>query len=195
MGRRLLMTLLAGLAAGPAWAQALPVLLPDRDVAVTFRLEGSDQMQGDIQAVWSASRRLLRIDNASLPGWVLVEEASRRASMVMPQGVVMRLPDSPELAAFFRDPGAQGRYTRLGRRSIAGLGCTDWRLERPDGKSGTACLTPDGVLLRLQQTGRREVLQATRVAYGPQPAARFALPAGGAQFNLPPALRGLLQGG
>jgi cysteine synthase A len=145
----------------------------------------------EINATWLSSQRLLRVDNASAPGWVLVEERTRRASMVMPQGLVMRLPDSPEVAMLMQDPESQGRITRQGRRTIAGQACTDWRLERNDGKSGVACLTADGVLLRLQQTGRREVLEATRVAYGPQDPTRFRLPAGAPQINLPEGLRGL----
>lgn len=177
-------------------APARPTLLPTRDVAVTYRLEGSDKVQGDIDAAWSASQRLLRVDNASAPGWVLVEERTRRASMVMQQGLVVRLPDSPEIAMLMQDPESQGRVSRLGARTIAGQRCTDWKLDRADGKGGTACLTADGVLLRMQQTGRREVLQATRVAYGPQDPARFRLPAGAPQFTLPPGLRGLrLPGG
>jgi len=189
-------TLLAASAANLAaqttnQAQPRPNLLPTRDVAVTFQLQGSDKIQGDINASWLSSQRLLRVDNASAPGWVLVEERTRRASMVMPQGLVMRLPDSPEVAMLMQNPESQGRITRQGRRTIAGQGCTDWRLDRNDGKGGVACLTADGVLLRLQQTGRREILEATRVAYGPQDPARFRLPAGAPQITLPEGLRGL----
>ncbi|MBO1078653.1 hypothetical protein [Roseomonas haemaphysalidis] len=200
MIQRMAMALLAAAAtAVPAMAQpapARPTLLPTRDVAITYRLEGSDKVRGDIDASWSASQRLLRVDNDSAPGWVLVEERSRRASMVMRQGLVMRLPDSPEIAMLMDDPSSQGQVTRLGPRTVAGLRCTDWRLDRRDGKGGTACLTPDGVLLRLQQTGRREVLLATRVAYGAQDPARFRLPSGAPQITLPQGLRGLrLPGG
>jgi hypothetical protein len=188
--------LLAGaLLSGPALAQtAAPTLLPTRDVAVTFQVQNSDRIRGDIQAAWLSSQRLLRLDNESAPGWVLVEERTRRASMVMPQGFVMRLPDSPEVAMLMDNPSSAGRITRLGRRTIAGLGCTDWQLQRNDGKSGVACLTADGVLLRLQQTGRREVLEATRVSYGPQDPSRFRLPANAPQINLPANLRGLIPG-
>lgn len=199
MIQRMAMALLAAAAAAPAMAQPAPTrptLLPTRDVAVTYRLEGSDKVRGDIDASWSASQRLLRVDNDSAPGWVLVEERTRRASMVMQQGLVMRLPDSPEIAMLMEDPASQGQVTRLGPRTVAGLRCTDWRLDRRDGKGGTACLTADGVLLRLQQSGRREVLQATRVAYAPQDPARFRLPAGAPQITLPQGLRGLrLPGG
>jgi hypothetical protein len=194
MIQRMAMGLIAAAVAVPAMAQpapSRPTLLPTRDVAVTYRLEGSDRVRGDINAAWSANQRMLRVDNESAPGWVLVDERTRRASMVMQQGLVMRLPDSPEIAMLMQDPGSQGRVTRGGPRTVAGLRCTDWRLDRNDGKGGTACLTADGVLLRMQQTGRREVLQATRVAYGPQDPARFRLPSGAPQITLP---QGLSQG-
>ncbi len=184
--------LAATLLAAPAWAQpSKPQLLPSRDVAVTFRVQNTDKVQGDIHASWLAREGLLRVDNASAPGWVLVDSRTRRASMVMQQGLVMHLPESPEVAILMQNPESQGRIARLGRRTIAGTHCTDWRLERQDGKSGVACLTDDGVLLRLQQTGRREVLEATHLAYGPQDPARFRLPANTPQLNLPENLRGL----
>ncbi|MDB5371051.1 MAG: hypothetical protein JWP20_2609 [Roseomonas sp.] len=184
------------LAATGAAAQDRPTLLPSRDVAVTFRLTGTDRMPGDINAAWLASQRVLRVDNASAPGWLMVEQATKRAYMVMRQGVVMRLPAAPEIALLLDAPESQGRITRLGRRSIAGANCTDWKIERPDGKGGTACLTADGVLLRAQQAGKQEVLEATRVAYGPQDPARFRLPSGLPQIQLPAGLSGLrLPGG
>lgn len=179
------------LLAAPALAQQSPNLLPARDVAVTFRLTGSDRMPGDINAAWLSSQRVLRVDNASAPGWLMVEQPSQRAFMVMEgQRLVMRLPPAPEIAMLLDRPESQGRITRLGRRTIAGMGCTDWRIERRDGKGGTACLTQDGVLLRAQQAGRKEVLEATRVSYGPQDPTRFRLPSY-PQLQLPASLRGL----
>jgi hypothetical protein len=176
----------------PVLAQPSPLLLPTRDVAVTYRLTGSDRVKGDIHAAWLAGQRVLRVDNASAPGWLMVEQQSQRAFMVMEnQGMVMRLPPAPEIAMLLDRPESQGRVTQLGRRTIAGATCTDWRIERRDGKGGTACLTADGVLLRAQQAGRREVLEANRVAYGPQDPARFRLPSGYPQLQLPAGLRGL----
>jgi hypothetical protein len=186
-----LLTMLPSLAV-PALAQQAPMLLPSRDVAVTFRLSGGERQPGDIHAAWLSSQRVLRVDNASAPGWLVVQQPTQRAFMVMEgQRLVMRLPPAPEIAMLLDRPEAQGRVTRLGRRSIAGIACTDWQIERRDGKGGTACLTPDGVLLRAQQTGRREVLEATQVRYGPQDPARFQLPQGYPQLQLPAGLRGL----
>ena len=184
------------LASAAAAAQDQPILLPTRDVAVTFRLTGSNQQPGPIHAAWSASQRSLRVDNSSAPGWLLVQQQSQRAFMVMPQGLVMRLPAAPDIAKMLDNPQAQGRVTRGGRRTIAGYQCTDWQIERRDGKGGVACITPDGVLLRAQQTGRRELLEATEVAYGRQDPARFQLPQGAPQIDLPSNLSGLrLPGG
>jgi hypothetical protein len=185
------LVLLPLFAAQGAAAQDRPNLLPTRDVAVTFRLTGSDRLPGDINAAWLAGQRVLRVDNASAPGWLMVEQTTKRAFMVMQQGVVMRLPPAPEIAMLLDDPGSQGKITRLGRRSIAGANCTDWKIEQSNGKGGVACLTTDGVLLRAQQTGKPEVLEATRVAYGPHDPQRFRLPAGMPQVQLPAGLSGL----
>jgi hypothetical protein len=180
------------LLAAPAMAQQGPTLLPTRDVAVTFRLTGGNRQPGDIHAAWLSSQRVLRVDNSSAPGWLMVEQPTQRAFMVMEgQRLVMRLPPAPEIAMLLDRPESQGRVTRLGRRTIAGMSCTDWSIERRDGKGGTACLTPDGVLLRAQQTGRQEVLEATRVTYGPQDPSRFRLPQGYPQLQLPASMRGL----
>ncbi|MBO1075815.1 DUF4412 domain-containing protein [Roseomonas marmotae] len=193
MIQRLATALLAPmLLAAPALAQQSPQLLPSRDVAVTFRLSGGNRQPGDIHATWLASQRVLRVDNASAPGWLMVDQPTQRAYMVMEdQRLVMRLPAAPEIAMLLDRPESQGRVTRLGRRTIAGAGCTDWQIERRDGKGGVACLTADGVLLRAQQTGRQEVLEATRVTYGPQDPSRFRLPQGFPQLQLPAGLRGL----
>lgn len=197
MIRRLAMALVPSLTvmpllATPVLAQQSPLLLPTRDVAVTFRLSGSDRQPGDIHAAWLSSQRVLRVDNASAPGWLMVQQPTQRAFMVMEgQRLVMRLPPAPEIAMLLDRPESQGNVTRLGRRTVAGMNCTDWKIERRDGKGGTACLTPDGVLLRAQQAGRREILEATRVMYGPQDPARFQLPQGYPQLQLPSGLRGL----
>jgi hypothetical protein len=192
MIRRLALSLAPLVLAAPAMAQQSPTLLPTRDVAVTFRLTGGKQQPGDIHAAWLSSQRVLRVDNESAPGWLMVDQPSQRAFMVMEgQRLVMRLPPSPEIAMLLDRPESQGRVTRLGRRTIAGASCTDWRIERQDGKGGTACLTSDGVLLRAQQAGRAEILEATRVSYGPQDPARFRLPQGYPQLQLPANLRGL----
>ena len=57
---------------------------------------------------------------------------------------------------------------------MAGLRCVDWSWVE-DVEKHTACLTPDGVLLRLVVDGQK-VMEATSVTYGPQPAVIFQVP-------------------
>ncbi len=59
---------------------------------------------------------------------------------------------------------------------VAGLHCVDWSWTE-DTETHTACLTPDGVLLRLIIDGKT-VMQASSVSYGPQPAKLFEVPSG-----------------
>jgi len=59
---------------------------------------------------------------------------------------------------------------------VAGLNCVDWSWT-VDTETHTACLTPDGVLLRLTVDGKT-VMQAISVKYGRQSADLFQVPAG-----------------
>ncbi len=69
---------------------------------------------------------------------------------------------------------------------MAGLDCTVWNLTGKQG-TGSACITADGVVLRADGQARREGsgrLEATSVAYGPQPAALFEPPPGFQRMDL-----------
>jgi hypothetical protein len=71
------------------------------------------------------------------------------------------------------------RINRVGKDTVAGVVCTVWDVRGPRG-GGTACITADGLLLRVQgsQPGEAPAMEAVSVAYGPQPADLFTLPAG-----------------
>jgi len=59
---------------------------------------------------------------------------------------------------------------------VAGLSCVDWSWT-VDAEKHTACLTPDGVMLRIVVDGKT-VMQALSVKYRPQPAELFQVPRG-----------------
>ena len=56
-------------------------------------------------------------------------------------------------------------FKRGGKRTIAGTACTDWDVTPPKTEGWTACITADGVVLRVAGTHRE--MEATSVAYAP----------------------------
>jgi hypothetical protein len=169
---RRLLALLALLApAASAWAQDRPLLLPARDVDVTYDIAGTNALLHQ-RLRWDVADRLLRVDPPGAGLYMIVNYAEDRLSVVRAQDrSVLRLP-----AAAARLPGAGAtRFARLGERSIAGLACTEWRTEDTAGLPAELCLTADGVLLGAR-SGMRVMLAASRVDYAPQPAVLFQVP-------------------
>jgi hypothetical protein len=184
--------LLAALAlSGPAAAQERPRLEPARDVAVTYRLVGQDA-QGQVGMAWHAGSREARLDNPD--GSFLVANLSAGTGFLASdrERAMMVLPAPPTDAGIpgLLPPGA--RFTREGPGKVAGLDCTNWRVEISDGGRGQACITADGVVLRSVGAGPgqpEQGLEATGVTYAPQSPARFARPAGYREVA-PPAPQG-----
>ena len=156
------------LAAGPAVAQ--PLLLPTRDVDVTYRSDQGGQLI-EQRSRFSAAAQRMRVDLPTPGLYTIMDYRSRRMLFV----------SDPDRAAIETQPGLpeQGpsAYTRHGQDRVAGLDCTDWQAPGPQTAATFACFTADGVMLRARQGGR-VLAQATRVAYAPQPAALFSAPPG-----------------
>ncbi|MBW8270956.1 hypothetical protein [Caldovatus aquaticus] len=175
-------------AAGAAPAQdsaPSPPLLPARDVAVTYRLTGPGGAgTHSLRIAWLTAEGRVRLDlPAELGGVMLLDRRAQRAFLVMDQHrLVVELPSGGEFPRLGElPPGA--RLTREGRDRVAGLPCTVWRYQ-DHGRSGRACITEDGVLLRASGPGAAGgagddgALEAVAVAYGPQDPASFRPPPG-----------------
>ena len=173
-----------------ALAQARPRLEPTRDVAVTYRTTTPGQREARLTAAFLASERLLRVD---LPdrGWGLLDRRSGRLRVVLEQMRMVMDAPADELAGMGIpvEPGPGARFTREGEARVAGLACTNWRYEEGE-RSGTACLTADGVLLRGEgRSGRQHGgIEAVEVRYVGQEPARFRLPEGYPTMRLPQGL-------
>jgi hypothetical protein len=168
----------------PALAQEAPRLFPSRDVAVTYRVSGAGPMQ-EVSMAWAAAPRLMRVELPGM-GYTIADFAGQTGFMVMqmPQPMVMDIPMAQ--AASHVRALESARFTRQGTDRVAGVACTNWRHEGPQG-SGTGCFTDDGVLLRSQGSapGVQGALEALRVTYGPQDVARFQRPAGVPAMQMP----------
>ena len=191
----LAVALLAAPAAVPAEAQDRPRLEAGRDFNATYRLMGNENQRMSMS--WRAADRTLRVDMGGGPlgtGYLLHDRRTGSARMVLPeQRMVMTLPmDMASAQGIPIEPSANARFVREGTETVAGLRCTNWRIE--DGAHrGTACLTDDGIMLRArgEADGRSGGLEAVEVSVVPQDAARFQVPAGFQTMQMPAGLPGM----
>jgi hypothetical protein len=189
--RRSLAALLL-LVASPAVAQERPLLVPTRDVAVTYLVTAGQGQGHELRMAWLVAERKLRVDAAGAPGWSVIDQRAKRMLVVMDQQrAVLEVPANtgPGGLSVPTEPPASARFTRGGSATVAGLRCTLWRYEDGD-KQGETCLTADGVMLRSSggKGSRTGAVEATKVAYGPQDPARFQAPPGYRSMQLPPGL-------
>lgn len=172
-----------------AAAQDAPRMTPSRDVAVTYRITADGGPQS-VRWSWLTGQQLMRMDVDGGPGWLLLNMRDQSAVMVMEaQRMAMRLPR--EQAAMMHPDSlrAGARFTRVGTATVAGVGCTTWRVDSPEG-SGEACITEDGVLLRGRGGQGQGQLEATEVRYGGLDAGRFRVPDGIRVMEMPAGVPG-----
>ena len=170
------------LTASAALAQERPLLMPERDVAVVYRVVGGPPSVPEMRMAWLAGEARQRIEVPGGGRATVVDHKDLGASFIVAdeQRVVIPLPG--RVGASMGLPGGAGpagRFTRTGASAYAGLPCTVWRYE-DEKQTGEACITADGVMLRGvgTQDGRTGGVEATRVNYGPQDPARFRRPEG-----------------
>jgi len=192
----LALTLASTLAAilAPTAALAAPVFLPTRDVAITYTLATPGRADANYQLYYDAAGELARVESPQ--GFVVLANLpAGHAQVVLPAlHAIVEAPDFSSLTGMiYNADGAQ--FTPLGHGNYAGMDCEKYLVLNAQG-SGTACITPDGVVLHFagkDSQGSAE-LTADAVTFGPQPASEFAAPDGFSAITLPPgALAALLQ--
>lgn len=187
------LALAAGLPTPEAAAQDRPQLFPARDVAVTYRVTGARAQSGmpAMTMSWLASQQTMRVDMGGM-GYMVADHRAQRGFMVMEQ--MRMLMDIPMDQATAGLP-TRGQFRQTGRDTVAGHACNVWNFQDGDDR-GTACITPDGVMLRAQGTsgGESGSMEATRVAYGAQDPARFRRPQGYQTMQMPQGMPQALQG-
>lgn len=157
-----------------ARAADAPIIVPTRDVDVLYAADqGGQTLQQRLR--WDVRDQLMRVDSPSPGLWMLVNYRNRQIFLVSdPQRSVLEM--AAKAGPLPGQPGG-ANFVRRGTAQVAGLPCTQWEATDTQGQDTLACLTSDGVLLRAMR-GRVVLIQAQRVAYGPQNPALFKLPAG-----------------
>jgi hypothetical protein len=152
-----------------------PLLLPTRDVDVTYEMAQGGRMLPQ-RMRWSAGPRKLRIDPPLPDLFVIVDYEQKRMSMVRERERTVIDMTAPQQFV----SGIEGRLAtavRQGEYRVSGLPCTAWETRDMSNDPASACITPDGVLLQLRARGQ-VVLTAASVRYGPQDPALFRIPNG-----------------
>lgn len=173
------------------WAQtpARPLALPTRDVAIIYEVTGAAGMDGaqKLQVTYADGGNRARVDYfrwreaKSVFAALIFGRPADRVLAVLPErhAYVEHKVGKIENPDMFLKPTMQ--FTRKGQDAVAGLSCTDRTIKVPDKDrdQGTACVTDDGVALRLT-AGKDSVaaLTATAVAYGAPSNGVFDPPAG-----------------
>lgn len=162
---------LLGLAPLAASAQDRPLTSPNRDVDVVYLMAGPNSPLAQ-RLRWGVSLGKLRVDPPTPGLFVIIDTASHTVQAVREgdRSVV-------QMAGAGGVPGvsAEGQFVRKGEAVVAGLGCTQWQTRDTGGRQVLACLTADGVLLRVEADGL-VLLDAIRVEFAAQPEAVFRVP-------------------
>ncbi|WP_198377117.1 hypothetical protein [Neoroseomonas rubea] len=196
------------LAAAPAIAQERPRMVPQRDVVVTYARETTGGPRTE-ETAFSAAAQVFRTVNWEGPpaarpagaadGFMLLSLRERRVEMAVPQQRILVAYPPVAVEGAYWNPALRAR--RLGTDTVAGMGCTEWRLTHPtrgrppasgDGEwipDQTACISAEGVLLRLKDEDGAIRISAVSVSFTPQDQAQFRAPAGYRRVSFQEAAR------
>jgi hypothetical protein len=153
-------------------AEDEPHVLPMQDADITYQVTRPGQPAAVERRRWSASERLQRVDGPK--GTTIFNRQREEITLLNPANKTYRiLEGSPRM------PMATGKGVKLQRganATVANHHCVDWSW-RDDTERHTACLPPDGVMLRLIIDGQT-ILEARSVKYAQQPPNLFDVPKG-----------------
>lgn len=171
----------------PALAQDRPLAMPTRDVVVSYEVDPTPPTVESVAFLASEGR--IRTEGQSLINRVVHLIDTRGGGVVAVVEGDQTYHDLGKMASVMTQDilpiHAGDKLTREGTDRVAGQACTKWRIE-PEGESSDeevrhACVTADGVPLRLQEGSGSDAMMlyvATEVRYGAQDPARFRVPPG-----------------
>lgn len=181
--------------AGQAQPAESPIMLPTRDVVVSYRIDNRPSGAAQkLEVAYSRSGERIRIDyfhwveSKSAYQSVVFDRPDNRIILVILESkayIESPIGDSTNPGAFLK-PGM--RFTREGTATVANTPCTEWRTRQPDRNDdlGVACVAADGVVLRLAAARPTEPsLTALQVEYVSRPDTLFDAPAGFTRITRP----------
>ena len=164
----------------PAAAQDHPLFQPSRDVMVEYHVlnvHPGDHRSDTVRMYFTDGGMKMRIEPVGQPGYSIIDRRAHLMLLVMaPQHMYMEVAYDQNQVMTFDATGAT--FQRVGPDTVAGLACTDYKVER-QGRNGQVCLTGDGVLLRAKGENAGQAthgMEAVSVTYGPQSASLFVPP-------------------
>ncbi len=147
--------------------------MPTRDVDITYQVTRPSQPSMISRRRWLASEHLQRVDGSDKSATIFDRDKGEFTLLNPTNHTYRKFEGTPRMPMA---PAKGIALKRGGEAVVAGLQCVDWSWT-DDTEVHTACLTPDGVLLRLVIDGKT-VLEARSVKYGQQPAKLFEVPPG-----------------
>lgn len=156
-------------------AQDRPNLLPTRDVDITYRITQPGEPKIRERVRWGAADGLERVD---IPGGAIsiFDHKTHYVTVLEPRTHSYLKIESRSRGPVEPDPNAP--LTRDGQANVAGLPCTVWNWTNPeDQKPFSACVTDDGVPLRLVEDGHT-VAEALLVQHRKMKPSLFEVPSG-----------------
>ena len=150
-----------------------PQTTPTRDVDITYQITRPGQPAIVERRRWLASLQLRRVDGPDKSATIF-DQNREELTLLNAANHTYRTVEWP--VANRMSPQKGTTLKRGGESKIAGQNCIDWSW-MDDIELHTACLTPDGVLLRLVIDGQI-VAEARSVLYAPQPTELFEVPPG-----------------
>ena len=176
---------LTGPAAAAEGQAAHPPFRPGPDVTVVYRVTtpARPDHAGKLRISYADHAQRVRIDEFSSllaknpDGALIFDQVAHQVLTLVPgrHGYLAR--DTGQLAnpGLFLGPAMS--FTRVGRRTLVGADCTDWKVTS-GGFEGSACVTSDGVVLQAVRTAPHpEIIEALSVQRGPVPPGTFRAPA------------------
>jgi hypothetical protein len=162
---------LALLIIGSRAEEQQPLRMPTRDVDITYKITRPTHPPVTHRVRWSAAELLERIDGPNRSTSILNHRNNEVTLLNGANHTFLKLESTPR-QPIESELGAQ--LKRDGESVVAGLRCTEWSWTE-DEETHTACMTPDGVLLRLVVDGKTTV-EARAVTYHQQPPELFQVP-------------------
>jgi hypothetical protein len=150
-----------------------PQTTPTRDVDITYQITRPGQPPIVERRRWLASQQLRRVDGPDKSATIF-DQNREELTLLNAANHTYRTLEWP--VAKRMSPQKGTTLKRGGEYKIAGQNCIDWSW-MDDAEMHTACLTPDGVLLRLV-IDSQIVAEARSVLYAPQPPELFEVPPG-----------------